>query len=610
MPLPSDQRQARRAPSVPRVVAQRTAATAVRGAGEPPGPPGPPGPPRTWNALVVAVPAAAVGVLGYRHRWVGDDALIYTRAVRQILAGNGPLLNIGERAEASTGTLWQWLLALGGLVTGADPAVLAVALGLLSTAAGWLVAGDAARRLHGRTAPLVPAGVLVLLPVCAVWDYATSGLETGLVTCWLAACWWLLAGEAHRHRVVTAVVLGLGPLVRPDMGLVSVVFLGVWCVLLRAGWRTTAGLVAVACVLPGAYEAFRAGYYGVLVPLPGITKEASGTNWGRGLLYAENFVLPYRLWFPLLVLAALGSFLVVRRTRRGAGGSVRAIVRLPRRPVLLAAAPLVSGTLSLLYVVRVGGDFMHGRMLLPGLFLLLLPVWALPRGRAVVAAGTALAVWAGCCLLLWRPPVVSGSGEIWDTHVGYQRATRNPYPVTQQLHGARPTRYRAEIARALRADRPQLVLETVYNRPHLMFPLARNRHAPVAGAMGFLGHNGIVVPLDGLAVDPLSLAHPLGAHMERSATARAGHEKPVAVAWLVAEYTDPGTPLPRGVDPRAVAAARHALTCGPLPELRDSVRQSMGPGRFWRNLTGSWRRTAFRFPAEPRAAEAALCPRP
>ncbi|MGW2225371.1 hypothetical protein [Streptomyces formicae] len=591
-------------PAAPRVVAQRTAGTggAVRAVA---------GTWRWWNALVVTVPAAAVLVLGYRHRWVGDDALIYTRAVRQILAGNGPVFNVGERAEASTGTLWQWLLALGGLVTGADPAVLAVALGLLATVAGWLLAGDAARRLHGRKAPLVPGGVLVLLPVCAVWDYATSGLETGLVTCWLAGCWWLLVRDARGQRVLTAVVLGLGPLVRPDLGLVSVVFVGAWCVLLRARWRTAAGLAAAACALPGGYEVFRAGYYGVLVPLPGLAKEASGANWGRGALYAENFVLPYRLWFPLLVLAALGAVLVVRRTMRGTAGAVRGTGRPPSRPLLvLAAAPVLSGLLSLLYVVRLGGDFMHGRMLLPGLFLLLLPVWALPRGRAVVAAGVALAVWAGCCLLLWRPPVVSASGEIWDTHVGYQRATRDPFPVGQRVHGDRPTRYRAEIARALRADRPLLVVETSYNRPALALPLARERRVPVAGAMGFLGHNGIVVPLQGLAVDPLSLAHPLGAHMERSATARAGHEKPVAPAWLVADLTDPGVPLPRGVDPRAVAAARHALTCGPLPELRDSVRAPMSPGRFWRNLAGSWQRTAFRFPADPRAAERALCPRP
>jgi arabinofuranosyltransferase len=78
-------------------------------------------------------------------------------------------------------------------------------------------------------------------------------------------------------------------------------------------------------------------------------------------------------------------------------------------------------------------------------------------------------------------------------------------------------------------------------------------------------------------------------------------------AWIVADLTDPGIPLPAGLDPARVAAARRALRCGPLAELRASVRDPLTPDRFWKNLTGSWRRTAFRYPADPVAAEKALC---
>ncbi|MGH4032824.1 hypothetical protein ACQB60_28260 [Actinomycetota bacterium Odt1-20B] len=566
-----------------------------------------PGGPGGWNGLVVVLPAAAVTALGYHHRWLGDDALIYTRAVRQILAGNGPVYNAGERAETSTGTLWQWLVALVSLVSRADPALVAVALGLLCTAAGFLLAGDAARRLHGGRR-LLPLGVLVLVPVAAVWDYATSGLESGLSTAWLALCWWLLVARRERQLHLMASVLGLGPLVRPDLALVSLVFLGTWYALLRPRPRALAGLTATACALPLAYEIFRAGYYGVLVPLPGLTKEASDANWGRGLWYAENFVLPYRLWLPLGALAVLAVLFVVRLVVR-------------RRAVPpLVVAPLLSGALSLLYVTRVGGDFMHGRMLLPGLFLLVLPLWAVPWSRAAGAACVVVAVWAGCCLALWRPPLVSPRGEIWDTHVGYQRATRHLYPVSQREHAARPTKFRKEIAGALRTPAPQLVLEVEYNRRYLRLPLAARdqgergergergeQGVPVAGAIEFLGYGGVAVPLDGLAVDPLSLAYPLGAHMERSRTARAGHEKPVALEWMAADLADPAAPLPPGIDPRGVAAARHALRCGPLRELQDSVRRPLTPARFWRNLTGSYARTTLRYPADPVAAEAALC---
>jgi arabinofuranosyltransferase len=78
-------------------------------------------------------------------------------------------------------------------------------------------------------------------------------------------------------------------------------------------------------------------------------------------------------------------------------------------------------------------------------------------------------------------------------------------------------------------------------------------------------------------------------------------------AWIVADYTDPGAPLPAGIDPARVAAARHALSCGPLAELQSSVRAPLTPSRFLHNLLGAWTRTGFRYPDDPVAAEHALC---
>ncbi|MGX9227252.1 hypothetical protein ACWV95_15215 [Streptomyces albus] len=274
-----------------------------------------------WNAFAVAACGAVVLVMGYRHRWTNDDALIYTRAVRQILAGNGPVFNVQERAESSTGTLWQWLLAAGGALPGvSDPLRLAVALGLLLTVAGYLLALDGTRRMlriHRPAGALLPAGVLVLLPLCATWDYATSGLETGLSFAYLGGAWWLLVrartllGRAHdapagRGRPAlapTAFALGLGPLVRPDLALVSGVFLAALWLLWRPPLRTTLGWAGAAAALPCAYEIFRAGYYGVLVPLPALAKEASGTQWQFGWDYLRNTLDPYLLWIPLSLLA-------------------------------------------------------------------------------------------------------------------------------------------------------------------------------------------------------------------------------------------------------------------------------------------------------------------
>ncbi|MYS25261.1 arabinofuranosyltransferase [Streptomyces sp. DvalAA-14] len=565
------------------------------------------------EAAIVGGPALLAMYLGYRQRWVGDDGMIYARTVRQLLAGHGPVFNVGERAEASTGTLWQWLVTAATYLSGRDPSVVAVTLGILLTGAGYLAATAAARKAVRplTAAPLLPLGMLVLLAVKADWDYASSGLENGLTTGWIGAAWWLLVGARptaappatgrtglrRRREWATAFVIGLGPLVRPDLALVSAVFLGALWWLLRPPVGRTLLMLGAAAGLPAAYEVFRAGYYGVLVPLPALTKEASDAVWTRGFAYLGNFTGPYHLWLPLTLLAGLAAFAFVPR-------------RAAARPELLA--PPVAGLLSWLYVCRVGGDFMHGRLLVPGLLLLMMPLCAVPLSRPVVAVAGALAVWAVCCALLWRPVASSGNPYlILDEQRDYVSYTHDPHPITEATHARRAKPLRPALRAADSAGKPVLLLQTpASNGRFVSLPLARRLRARTAGSYDLLGYNGIVTPLSDTSVDPLGLAYPLAAHQTRAAgrtAGRSGHEKPLDPAWIIADYTDPATTPPPGIDPARVRAARHALTCGPLAELQSSVRAPLTPSRFLRNLAGAWTRTGFRYPDDPVRAEQALC---
>ncbi|MDG4860007.1 hypothetical protein P8605_17915, partial [Streptomyces sp. T-3] len=65
--------------------------------------------------------------------------------------------------------------------------------------------------------------------------------------------------------------------------------------------------------------------------------------------------------------------------------------------------------------------------------------------------------------------------------------------------------------------------------------------------------------------------------------------------------------LPPRVDPLRVEAARRALNCGPLAELRTATTAPLTTDRFLSNLTGAWERTAFRFPNDAAEAERELC---
>ncbi|WP_314415934.1 hypothetical protein [Streptomyces sp. DSM 40484] len=553
-----------------------------------PAPPSGSGPGTAWEGrlrvAVWVVPALLIAYAGFRRRWMSDDAYIYVRTVRQVLAGNGPVFNAGERVESSTGTLWQWLLVAAGAV-GVEPATAAVYGGLLLTAVGFALAGIGTLRTYGgRTA--VPLGVLVLLGLPPVWDFATSGLETGLATCWIAGAW--LALTARPASPVTSMVIGLGPLVRPDLGLVTVVFLGAQWLLVRPSWRGAFAGAGAAGALPVAYEVFRAGYYGHLVPLPAVTKEASQSLWGRGLIYLGDFAQPYLLWVPALFVAA--ALVPAGGGRRGPG-----VVR-----VVPALAPVVAGLLCWLYVVKVGGDFMHGRMLLPGLLLMLLPVFVVPVTRVGALAAVGVGLWAVVCAGWLRMPYGGqiGPAGIADERGVYVRHNADPHPVRHTFAGApHHLRYARAVAAAGRSGKPVLVLGKD--------GWVRGASGGVTASYVVLGFNGSVVPLDGAALDPIGLAYPLAAHSERVGAGRVGHDKHLPVAWLVADGGG-GVP-PARVSPAEVGAARRALRCGALAELEGAVRGPLTVGRFVRNVAGAWERTSFRFPGDAGRAEREQC---
>ncbi|MDB4953404.1 MAG: hypothetical protein JWO36_973 [Myxococcales bacterium] len=534
----------------------------------------------------------------WQRRWMSDDGLIIVRTVRQILAGNGPVINAFERAEADTSPLWTYLLVILAAITRANIPHLAVVTGGLLTVAGVGIALDATRRLHRRrgvTEMLCPAGAFVVLGAYPFWDYATSGLETGLMTVWLAALWWLLVTleptATRRRQLVTAITFGLGPLVRPDVGLATVVFLLAAWVIVRPSRRRSLGLGVAAVALPIAYEIFRAGYYGALVPLPAIAKSASRSLWGHGLTYLFDFVRPYWMWLPFTVLAVLGAIVISRRS-------------LARRDWIVVAAPVVTGLLLATYVVRVGGDFMHARMLLPPTFLAVLPAMMLPVRRITAPAIALLAGWALVIGISLddHESHTSGVNGIEDEHVGYVRWTGHSHPIETGPF-VRADRPASDIAAQAMRERTRLVMIA---DARILGPMSSAHSGPIVYAAGRLGTGGAVVPLDGIVADMLGLANPLGARITAILPGYAGHEKPLPVAWLVADFVDPAAES-TSVLPSTLRAARHAMSCGAFAELLASVREPMSLGRFWANFTGSIARTRLEIPSDPVEAEWKFC---
>jgi arabinofuranosyltransferase len=284
------------------------------------------------------------------------------------------------------------------------------------------------------------------------------------------------------------------------------------------------------------------------------------------------------------------------------------------RDRIRAVTPAVTALLLALFLIRVGGDFMHARLLLAPTLLLVMPVAVIPLTRLTALVTGALVVWT-IVIAAYRGTVRQNAStkNIVDERAAYVRwtKTRNPVDGTAFFNADRPVSTTAvEVV-----QRGEKVLLSEGGSKLATQPAYHN--VPLVFVAGRLGTGGVITPLDGIVVDILGLANPLGARITLNDPGRAGHEKSLPWAWVRGEYTDPaldedGAASDGGYggssgEREAIRAARHALRCGELAELLASVREPMTASRFWKNLVGSVRRTRLVIPADPIQAERRFC---
>jgi arabinofuranosyltransferase len=595
----------------------------------------------------VAVVAVLFGWGAWQRRWIADDGLIVLRTVRNLLAGNGPVFNQGERVEANTSVVWTYLVYLASAMTRPlqlEYVALALALGLSLLGLALLMLGTGrlfAPSLVGRRAIMLPAGALVYVAVPPARDFATSGLESGLVMAYLGLLWWMMVcwSQGKRGRppgrvfiITLAFVAGCSVLVRPELALIGGGALIMMLIVARGG-RCRLEIVVAGGLLPVGYQIFRMGYYGLLFPSTALAKDAGGDKWSQGLIYLSNFNGPYVLWVPLLLLAGLGMVLwPSARRHRGdvavstSGGPLSRTVQSPAAVVIFI---LVSGLLQALYWIRQGGDFMHGRVLLVPLLCLITPVAVVP---VVVPEGTRLSREAGYWLAggvsaLWMSVAgwalwAANSAGLGDdatrvTYTGivderrfYAQATGHAHPLTAADYLDYP-RMRAILVALNNTPEGALLLPSGnYDRWDLVPPISPpDGHAPAAPQTGphtvfftNLGMVGMNVALDVRVIDQIGLANPLAAHTARLQHGRIGHDKNLFPDWVIADGPwvkwYPG--VPGYLDQKFVQQAEAALKCEGTAQVLNSVRAPMGLHRFFSNVLHSVQYTRYRIDRVPR----------
>jgi arabinofuranosyltransferase len=598
----------------------------------------------------VAVVAVLFGWGAWQRRWIADDGLIVLRTVRNLLAGNGPVFNQGERVEANTSVVWTYLVYVGSWLTSPmrlEYVALLLALGLSLLGLALLMLGTGrlfAPSLLGRRAIMLPAGALVYVAVPPSRDFATSGLESGLVMAYLGLLWWMLVcwSQAGRARppgrvfiAALAFVAGCSVLVRPELALIGGLAL-IMMLITAQGWRRRVTIVVAGGLLPVAYQIFRMGYYGLLFPGTALAKDAGGDKWSQGIIYLSNFNQPYALWVPVLLLAGLGLVLWASARRRGAThapSSTRGpLVRTVQSPTAVVAFILVSGLLQALYWVRQGGDFMHGRVLLAPLLCLLAPVAVLPvvfpdgtrlsREAGYWLAGAVSALWmavAGWALWAANSPGMGDdatrvtSSGIVDERRFYAQATGHAHPLTAADYLDYP-RMRAVLVALNNTPEGALLLPSGnYDQWDLVPPVLPRPNTPPAPPPAAqqgphtvfftnLGMVGMNVGLDVRVIDQIGLANPVAAHTARLQHGRIGHDKNLFPDWVIAD--GPWVKWPPGVpgylDAQWVQQAAAALRCPATQQMLNSVRAPMGVHRFVSNLLHSYQFTRYRIDRVPR----------
>lgn len=272
--------------------------------------------------------------------WLCDDAFITFRYAQNWASGLGPIWNAGERVEGYTDFLWMSLLSLA-IRLGLDPGQCALCLGM----AAFLASLYVLERWLARLAPELPVSLRALTTAALGLHYsfasfATSGLETMFAACLVlialeraTAGAWLIAGSAataaalaHPDHLLFYTGLGLALALDPPTRRAA---------LLR--------YLAPCLLLLGPYVAWRVSYYGQWFPNTFYAKSADQLYFSQGAVYlATGLLFGGLIW--IAPFAAFGAW-CARRSLLG-------------RFVLLGVLPY------LVYVAKVGGDYMYGRLLI------------------------------------------------------------------------------------------------------------------------------------------------------------------------------------------------------------------------------------------------------
>ena len=407
-------------------------------------------------------------VLMIKTAWVGDDAFISFRPLDNLLNGYGLRWNIHERVQVYTDPLWLVLVFICYAVTG-EIFVTTIVLSIVVSLSAVLLLVTRIRATYAAAL----AGLAALISSRAFVDYTTSGLENALNYLLVAVFCAVLFRQPVGLRQLRWLILvaSLGVANRLDTALLFAPAIGyvAWVLWRRenVSIATLAKIAAIYSVPVTGWLLFSLIYFGYLFPNTYYAKLYTALPKDellvQGILYYFN-----SLDNDPLTLLAIGFAL--------------ALTLASRKPLVVACA--VGICLYLLYIIKIGGDFMSGRFFSVPLFFAMALLVQLQLPRRVWF--TLALVFVGIGLLARHPVILSdetfAAGTVWDLS-----GQLNPNSVIDHrgIADERAAYYpTAGLLPVLKHDGAMPTIKWVAEG---LEARARGPHIAVSGAPGFYG---------------------------------------------------------------------------------------------------------------------------
>lgn len=296
--------------------------------------------------LLVILFVLLFAVVLLRTAWVCDDAYITFRTIDNFVHGHGLTWNTAERVQAYTNPLWMFLLTPLYSLTQEilySSQLLSIGVSLLA------VLLFALRIARSSTAALL--GITILTFSKAFVDYSTSGLENPMTHLVLAAFLlvYLESKTNLRTLFLLSLIAAIGTLNRMDTILLFLPALAYAFFELHRRKGLSAVLLGFLPFI--LWECFSLFYYGTPFPNPFYAKLNTGIPGSQlaqqGLYYFLNSISMDPLSL-LIIASGITTPFLTKEWRN--------------LPVAVGIG------LYLLYVVKIGGDFMSGRFFAAPLF--------------------------------------------------------------------------------------------------------------------------------------------------------------------------------------------------------------------------------------------------